>query len=87
MKWFSMQMCCLLVEPTEPQEICGIKEQKVYTNMNFNLLVTALWFNKLQLMGWVLEQMKYNEGLVCDWKKWMKYIEDGNVISGFKWTT
>lgn len=69
MKWFSMQMCCLLVEAAQSQEIWEVKEQKMDQNMNFNLFVTVLWFIKLQLIGWVLELMKDDEGLACDWNK------------------
>lgn len=43
MKWFSMQMWCLLVEAAQSQEIWEVKEQKMDQNMNFNLFVTVLW--------------------------------------------
>lgn len=64
-----MQMCCLLVEAAQFQETWEVNEQKKDQNINCNLFVTLVWFNKLQLMRWVLELMKYGKDLACDLKK------------------
>lgn len=64
-----MQMCCLLVEVAQSQETWEVKKKKKDQNINFNLFVTVVWFNKLQLMKWVLMLMKYGKGLACDLKE------------------